>query len=162
MEVFRDFFAAHGCCLDVWWGLPFREKMGSVDALLTTSSRLMICELRKKLKTTNMHLEGFLAAIKASVPPGKAKGPVAERLIYMGLLSDLMRAHLASGKPDCRSATYGLKASGVALDVAPPPCRTRSDTSWVLEQLAAWKVANPESTPEAYAFHCYTTIASSL
>ena len=77
---------------------------------------------RTLLKSTNMHLEGLLSEVKASVPKGK-RARHAEKLAYTSHLSRLLKQHLAHGREDCRGEDRRrtLLSRGAPVEGPNPP-----------------------------------------
>lgn len=95
------------------------------------------------IPTTNMMLEGLLSEIKSAVPKGKQKaGTNAEKLAWLSHLSQLLRAHMSSGRRDCRGPAdrSSLIQSGVPLEHRDFTKRRRPDTRWRNVHLSRWRI----------------------
>jgi hypothetical protein len=94
--VLEEFFSAHPCCLDEWVSEPIRASTTQQDwADLESPLALLLRELRRSCKCTNMHMERRIREIKYG-HPWKGK-PHGETFAYMGLLTQLWRRHIALG-----------------------------------------------------------------
>jgi hypothetical protein len=107
LQQFRD---AHDCCMDSWCGEPLRAAdipAEDLASLLMTISR--ICP------RTNMGLERLINEVRQSVPYSKAK-PGVESLGYLGILTQLFKAHLQTGFANpLRDTREELIKEGVAV-----------------------------------------------
>lgn len=86
--------------------------------------------------------------MKAATPRNTRKGAHAERLVYGGLLAQLMRIHLAEGNADKRRVSLqALKAAGVQLDCLPQARGQRLDAQWAMRRWHEWRAANLSADP---------------
>ncbi len=105
LDIHRAFFEEDACCLDASFSLPLRRSLQRVEDLQRPEMQTLLVQLRRKVLTTNMLLEGLLAQIKASVPQTRKNGsPLAEKLSYLGLLSQVLHSHIDKGHRDPRSS----------------------------------------------------------
>ena len=75
----------------------------------------------RKAKLANMHVERLLALIKASVSSNR---PTCEKLLAGGLLSPVLRDHVAAGGRDPRVVLRDeLIKDGMPLESAPAHCQ---------------------------------------
>ena len=92
-----------------------------------------------------MSLEGLLSMVKASVRSGKV-GPTAEKLVYSGLLTQLMHDHLSCGRRDSRSVSQVVHdPDGLPLDRRPGKGWARQDLAWKGAYLT-WCRQHPSAT----------------
>ena len=84
------FLRAHTSCLDAWFSEWFAEMLPNLDAFDEEWCQSIVRELKWNTLSTNMPLENLLATVKASVPHKKT---AAEKLVYAGHLSSIMRKH---------------------------------------------------------------------
>ena len=97
MNMRGKFRRAHTCCLDAWFSEWFVQLLPHVDAFDEEWCQSLLRELYRNMPSTNMPLENLLATVKASVPHVHQK-VAAEKLVYAGHLSSIMRKH-TSRKP---------------------------------------------------------------
>lgn len=115
---------------------------------------MLLRELARKGRGTNMHVEGLLAQLRSACPARCSTGSNAERFAYLGALVQLMAKHTSAGRADSRRVTFEqMRQAGVPLDIprsqphhARPP---RVDSSFVCSGLAAFRRAHPTCTAEA-------------
>ena len=148
MQLYTEFFNEDFCCLDEGWGEWLRRALPSAESLGDEFYQSLLRVIARQASTTNMSMEGILGEIKKSLPRRHKRGVNAEKQIYMGLLTQLMKAHLQAGNSDARKATrQDLLKQGVPLDTrASERQHQRPDTSWVMGQWHAWKAASPSSS----------------
>ena len=109
-DIIHDFLRGPRCCLDAAFTLPLRNRMEHCQdtggGFTGDAARRVYEDFLKALAEhapcTNMGLERLLAQFKAAAT-SKA-GHFAERLAWGGVLSQLMRRHLAHGHRDPRIA----------------------------------------------------------
>lgn len=83
--------------------------------------------------------------VKASVRSGKV-GPTAEKLVYSGLLTQLMHDHLSCGRRDSRSVSQVVHdPDGLPLDRRPGKGWARQDLAWKGAYLT-WCRQHPSAT----------------
>ena len=115
------------------FSLGFRKKLRSVADFKFPDIQQILHVLSRSASATNMGLEGLLSMVKASVRSGKA-GPTAEKLVYSGLLTQLMHDHLSCGRRDPRSVSQVVRdPDGLPLD-------RRASTTWVRPE-SSWRGA---------------------
>ena len=109
LEVHHQFLAEHACCLDDPFGQWFRRLVATERDFGKPAIQTLLGQLRRQ-GAANMPLEGLLAEIKASTPrSGKNVAPLAERMGYLGLLTQLLHGHMAGGGTDPRSSQQALR-----------------------------------------------------
>ena len=118
----RRFFEEDACCLDAWFSEWFRKALSGPGDFRRPEVQTLLHRLARQIATTNMGLEGLLAQVKAATPKSRRGGaPLAERLGYLGLLSQLLHDHMEAGNSDPRrdaGAVAELAAHGL-LDRRP-------------------------------------------
>ena len=128
--IHTEFMVAPECCLDTWFSIGFRKKLRSVADFKLPHVQQILQVLSRSASATNMGLEGLLSMVKASVRSGKA-GPTAEKLVYSGLLTQLMHDHKSCGRRDSRSVSQAVRdPDGLPLDRRPGQVRKRPDQAW--------------------------------
>ena len=93
-QMWNEFLNLPSCCLDAWWGEPFLTKLLLLAADTNRNVRDVIEQVKpallylsRKLRATNMALEGELSEIRCAAPSQRGHGPMAaEKLIYCGHL----------------------------------------------------------------------------
>jgi hypothetical protein len=96
--VVDEFYQSPGCCLDEWASEPIRTSIprsawtgSSMDA---QSMQLLLREIRRQIKVTNMQMERHLKESRTVV---QGKFPGAECMAYSTLLRQLWHAHIELG-----------------------------------------------------------------
>ena len=104
------------------------------------------------MKSTNMHLEGLLSEVKASVPKGK-RARHAEKLAYTSHLARLLKQHIARGREDCRGEDRRrtLLSRGAPVEGLNRPGANRPDIRWRNFKLAQWKLQHRDASAAALA-----------
>ncbi len=130
LDIARQLFSVHECCLDKEFSLKVRHLfVNTTDPDPDEAAQGLIKNQRftdaikvwsESTKLTNMHLERMLAALKLdnsiSGSGKNASTPSAERLVSVGMLGQLLRAHLANGGRDPRYQTRAdLRRAGVPI-----------------------------------------------
>jgi hypothetical protein len=125
-ELFRKFLQAPTCCLDDAWGLPLRSRIRSSEDMQSPDFQVMLLNIARKVKVTNMSLEGELSKIRSAVPVAK-RSSNSERLCYLSHLGFLMQDHLACGNRGSRGqeSRADLLVGGVPLESRPAQLYTR-------------------------------------
>ena len=151
----EEFLASRPCCLDEGFSTPLVRKLRLSDdpakELATAPMQALLQQLRRRLvKATNMELESMLAQAKASVPFGK-QAPLSERLVYLSLLNQLMKAHLEQGRVDSRGpeSRSSLLERGVPLRQH-PPTTSRVDERWIRIMINRWKALHPGASGDDF------------
>ncbi len=133
LDIHRRFFEEDACCLDAAFSLPLRRTLRRPEDLQSPQLQALLVQLRRKVLATNMLLEGILSQIKAAVPNTPRNGlPLAEKLCYLGLLSQVLHSHIEKGRIGPRSCKPGvetLKAMGLLDRAAAPLPAKRPDTT---------------------------------
>ena len=148
-----SFFDEKPCCLDSWLSLWLRAHIKNRSELRDGPFQSWLRELAHKGLTTNMGLESLLSEIKSAVPRARAAGPCAEKVAYLGCLTQLMQRHLAAGRRDARQTTFqDMQQLGIPLDVRRQHTKqstlSRPDSAYVMTNLHAFRQVRPECSVE--------------
>jgi len=129
-----------------------RAKLVSVEDMLQPEFMSMIVTLSRRIKATNMGLEGELSELRAAVPYGK-RCPNAEKLCYLSHLASLMKDHANSGRQDTRGQLdrASLMQLGVPVEARPPQTRSRPDVAWRNTRAWKWRKDHPNATSTEFA-----------
>ena len=130
-QLVSELYSMPECCMDKGFTKKLRDRYDGSQGFL--ADRDLQGSLRlwaASTKTTNMHIERMLAQLKkdiAGIDSGSNKGhaPNAERLVGIGHLGQLLRAHIQAGGDDPRfSSRQRLLEDGVPITAAPAPLAT--------------------------------------
>lgn len=141
----REFFNEPPCCLDDWVSKWIRHSISEPSELDSEPFRNLFSTLSRLAPTTNMSLEGMLGMIRQSVGYTKCK-PLAERLSFLGLLSQLRAGMPRHGESTVRESRDAMLAEGVPLVAGARAAghgHERLDVAWKNRQLSQWERAHP-------------------
>jgi len=153
-KVLDEFWAEDLCCLDSFWAIWLRCTLNSSQELRSDRVQTMLQYLLQRALSTNMGLEGLLARIKASCPRSTKAGVNAEKLAYLGTLTQLMQRHLAAGRRDARTLPLAeMRKAGVPLDLPRSEGshirHCRDDQAFVMQNWHEFVRNNPDSSDQA-------------
>ena len=103
-KLYERFLRAPKCDLDDWWGVPFQEQTGTVEALEAEDLQFALSTLARRLKSTNMGLEGVFSEMRAASKTVKGS-TYAEKLVFATHLDQINKEHLRNGGKDIRKVT---------------------------------------------------------
>ena len=148
LQVHLDFWSECECCLDGWFSLWLRRKLTCAADLKLPHFQMLIEALAKHITATNMLLESLLSQVKRCLPRGSGS-PNSEKQVYLGLLAQLMQAHLEAGRSDSRSAMQRVPkgVEHLPLDRRPSKAWSRADIRWK-GPFMAWRRSNPHASQE--------------
>ena len=138
-EVIDEFLAAPGCCLDSWLSEPLQYAIPTREAWMMEDKRLLLLQLRRKLRMTNMQMERRLRQARKAVPLMQGV-PMAESMAYMAHLSTLERDHTERGgaNPFQDNRKTMIAAQVPVVPLRKDRCRApRPDVSWVNHKMAS-------------------------
>ena len=143
--VFEPFERENACCLDEWFSTPLRAAFPSARMYAHDPQvKQLLVTLARRLKSTNMLLEGLISEVKASAPHGDRAGSVrAERLALVGCLRLFMNDFLRRGGADHRGAIgqKEMEKAGVPIEHRSKAStrNSRPDTAWRNWKLHEWR-----------------------
>lgn len=151
-DALRDFYAAHSCCIDAWFGEVIREAYPTQVGAMVPDFAEMQRIIARHLPMCNMGLEALIALVRQAVPYSKAK-PSIEALAYLGMLQQASLAHANSGGQSLfQDRRKELELEGLPLLQATKASRRlaagwrRTDVAWANRGVHIHKRDNPACT----------------
>jgi hypothetical protein len=123
LRMLREFYDEHPCCLDELVCEPLRAALSFDDWVDNPGVRLLLAELRRKFKFTNMGMERLLKSIKLAIPTStKRRG--AENLVFGGLLTQIWKDFIECHENPMVESRRTMEQAGL------PVTRTRQRQKW--------------------------------
>ena len=110
------------CCCDPLFGREVIDDARDSPAVFDEIVDGLLAAIVKLTPATNFGLERLLSLIRAACHAGAGRRPRAERMLTMGLLTQLMQSHVSAGLDDARGRArrHDLISQGVRLNAAAP------------------------------------------